>query len=282
MVQEKDLPFLLKLLDDESSEVRQRVYTDLQAFGPELEELLAPLIPNLDPSTSIQLQEVYQFIRQRHFDQHWLEWLDEATESTQLLKAFSWLAYLQLGDEGFSLPEKLDALEAEYNAYTQEKNIEALIRFFFSYLGFQAPHKAYYNPLNSNLVHVLTHKQGLQISLSVLIVLLGSRLGLTLYGLNMPGHFMFCSEYEGTLSIHDPFNKGRPLSQDLQQQLSTRLGLEMNVGMIRNLRAYPFEIILRVLQNLAHAHQRKGAIESSLYYQTQFEQLQAHLKARRK
>ena len=68
----------------------------------------------------------------------------------------------------------------------------------FDELGFHGNHDDYYDPANSYLHQVLQRKRGIPISLSVLYMCVGARLGLKMVGVNAPGHFLLRCHAGGT------------------------------------------------------------------------------------
>lgn len=72
----------------------------------------------------------------------------------------------------------------------------------------------YYNALNSYIPAVLNTKRGLPIVLSLLYKVVGEWAGLTIKGINAPGHFMVRVRCDDSWMIVDPFFGGQMLSRD--------------------------------------------------------------------
>lgn len=70
------------------------------------------------------------------------------------------------------------------------KNIEALNHFLSNLKGFHGNETDYNDRRNSYLNDVLERKTGIPISLSLLYIELGKRLGLRFEGIGLPGHFI--------------------------------------------------------------------------------------------
>ena len=68
--------------------------------------------------------------------------------------------------------------------------INALSEYLFDEVGFQGNYEDYYDPRNSFLNEVLNRRQGIPITLSLLYMEVGKRLGIQLEGVGMPGHFL--------------------------------------------------------------------------------------------
>ena len=81
-------------------------------------------------------------------------------------------------------------------------------RVLFHEWGFRGNVEQYTDPLNSFIDKVLTRRKGIPISLSVLYLLVGERLGLPLEPVGLPGHFVVgCYADEAPFFI-DPFDQG--------------------------------------------------------------------------
>jgi regulator of sirC expression with transglutaminase-like and TPR domain len=74
--------------------------------------------------------------------------------------------------------------------------------------------QGYYNALNSYLPAVLNSRRGLPILLSLVYKLVADGTGLTVHGVNAPGHFMVRVACDGAWMIVDPFFGGQVLSRE--------------------------------------------------------------------
>jgi regulator of sirC expression with transglutaminase-like and TPR domain len=97
--------------------------------------------------------------------------------------------------------EQLDVLSASLGV----GDAGALARALFEDLGFTGNRVDYGDPDNSYLDAVLDRRLGIPITLSVLMIEVGRRLGIAVHGVGMPGHFLV-----GTAGgvWYDPFNGG--------------------------------------------------------------------------
>lgn len=113
----------------------------------------------------------------------------------------------------------LDELAAGARPLVQAANTpvaaaDALARFLFSTQGFRGNTDDYYDPRNSFLNDVLARKTGIPISLSVVMIEVGRRCGLTLHGVPFPGHFLVSVEGPEGPVLMDPFHGGVRLDED--------------------------------------------------------------------
>jgi regulator of sirC expression with transglutaminase-like and TPR domain len=86
-------------------------------------------------------------------------------------------------------------------------------RYLFDECGFHGNQDDYYDPRNSYLNDVLERRTGIPISLSVLLLEVGARLGLPLEGVGFPGHFLVRVAGRATPVLLDPFFGGRPIDE---------------------------------------------------------------------
>src|SRR5437764_7768135 len=101
---------------------------------------------------------------------------------------------------------RLDDLAASCNPPT----FDGLVRHLFDDLGFRGNVEHYQDPDNSYLDQVLQRRLGIPISLSVLTMEVGRRLGIGLDGVGMPGHFLV-RPAAAPATFADPFDGGRRL-----------------------------------------------------------------------
>ena len=83
----------------------------------------------------------------------------------------------------------------------------------FDELGMRGNAGNYYDIRNSLLNEVLDRKLGIPISLSILYMEVGSRIGIPMSGVNMSGHFMLSAGEGDSLIYVDPFRHGRLYSR---------------------------------------------------------------------
>jgi regulator of sirC expression with transglutaminase-like and TPR domain len=91
--------------------------------------------------------------------------------------------------------------------------IEAINRVLFEEEHFRGNEDDYHNPENSFLNIVLEQHTGIPISLSIIYMEVGRRVGLQIDGIGLPMHFVIrCHLTEGYIYI-DPFHNGRLLTE---------------------------------------------------------------------
>jgi regulator of sirC expression with transglutaminase-like and TPR domain len=138
--------------------------------------------------------------------------------------------------------------------------ILALNTFLFQDQGFGPNVEDYYDLRNSFLNEVLERRMGIPISLSVLYMEVGRRIGLPLQGINFPGHFLVkCMLSDGTV-ILDPYAGGVSLGvHELQQRLREARGGEVSRAILAGMlvSAGKKQILARMLRNLRAIYLRR-------------------------
>ena len=132
--------------------------------------------------------------------------------------------------------------------------ISMLNHYLFRELGFTGNTDDYYDPRNSFLNDVIDRRVGIPITLSILYMEIGRRVGVTLQGVSFPGHFLAKYVTDQGVIVLDPFNKGASLSEtDLRERLRQSGGSanDLETPLAALLRpATPEEILLRLARNL--------------------------------
>lgn len=113
----------------------------------------------------------------------------------------------------------------------------------------------YYDARNSFLNEVIERGKGIPITLSVVFMEIARRLGVTLFGVGLPGHFLVKYSDDTQDVFFDPFNGGRVLTEaDCRAMVE-----EMYEGQIQFDRSFLYavttkQILQRMLQNLKNIY----------------------------
>ena len=148
---------------------------------------------------------------------------------------------------------QLDRID-ELAARCPEPTLDGIRRLLFQDMGFAGDFDDYSDPRNSFLDQVLDRRRGIPISLSVLMMEVGRRVGVPLEGVGLPGHFLV--RHAGTPGVViDPFHGGRLLDADQCAELfSTLFGEAATLPASMLEAARPRAILARMLANLKHSY----------------------------
>jgi regulator of sirC expression with transglutaminase-like and TPR domain len=148
----------------------------------------------------------------------------------------------------------LDALAAG----CPDRTLDALLTHLFRDLGFRGNAGDYADPANSFLHEVIRRRTGLPITLSLVLMEVGRRLGVPLSGVGMPGHFLVRHEGEPACFV-DAFDGGRVLDEDgCRHRFHAVLGAD---APFRSSYLEPVgsrAILTRVLANLRRLYSDRG------------------------
>lgn len=145
---------------------------------------------------------------------------------------------------------------------TTNEALLALNRYVFEELGFTGNNEDYYDPRNSYLNEVIDRRIGIPITLAVIYIEIGRRLGLPLHGVSFPSHFLVkCVLREGAI-ILDPYARGASLGVDeLKKRLqSLAKDTQVDERLLKTMlaAASPNDIFARMLRNLRAIYVSKG------------------------
>ncbi len=141
-------------------------------------------------------------------------------EPLDLVRAASRLGQLESSPSDVQgVLDELDRMGAELHdrfqaAPPEEGRLQVMNRYLFDELGFRGNADDYYDPRNSFLGKVLRRKTGLPITLSLVYVEVGRRVGLEMAGVGFPGHYLVRYDDEHGSLFVDPFHAGRVLEEE--------------------------------------------------------------------
>ena len=162
----------------------------------------------------------------------------------------------------------LDELAARSGTAGIDDPLRALHRlreFLFDEEGFRGNADDYYDPANSCLNQVIERKLGIPITLSVVMMEVARRVGLRVFGVGLPGHFVV-SALVGTESVLlDPFDGGTLLTQESAAEVVARaVGRRVTLTEDHFAPVGKRQILARVLANLKGAYVRREEWAKSL------------------
>lgn len=229
VLKEQALTSIVSLLDDDD-ETFELLQAQILELGSDAFDEIVEACPK--PSA---------LVRER------LDSLRQTLNQDKLLRDFGAIPTLPNGDldleAGMFFLCRLDAPSLDVARYSQmldqaaarirhhispESNsgeiVEAINRELFAESGFHGNEDDYYHPYNSFLHHVLESGRGLPLTLSVIYILVGKRLGFPVYGLGLPQHFIVQAGKRGEEMYIDPYAGGEPMSRDVAIEMIENMG----------------------------------------------------------
>lgn len=144
--------------------------------------------------------------------------------------------------------------------------INEINHFMFMELGFKGNKEIYYDAENSFIDKVIDKRLGNPILLSIIYLLLTTKLGLPFSGVNMPAHFLvqYLDAFEPIFI--DPFNQGEIITKaDCKEKIKTlKLVWQEDYLLSPTIK----QIILRIMQNLINIYHSEGQLELKRYFES--------------
>ncbi len=196
MINESEIKALISLLDDTDDTIISQVEKRLFQLGPKA-------IPSLEKPWDLgdiselrqrRLDEIIKKIQSQSLSSELKHW--KATNQDDLLAGALIINKIKYGEVDRQFIDniidkiKLDVwLEMHYDLTSFEK-IKILNYVFFDIHKFIGDNDDYHNPDNSYISRVIERKKGNPISIAILYSLVAQRLGLPVFGINLPQHFI--------------------------------------------------------------------------------------------
>ncbi len=143
--------------------------------------------------------------------------------------------------------------------------LEAINRVLFEQEHFSGNGEDYYNPANSFLNDVLERQVGIPITLSLLYIEVGQRIGLSLDGIGLPFHFVVGCRLPDCILYIDPFERGviyneQECRERVRRMLKGRTKLHPQWFQPVSKRQF----LARMLNNLKHIYMSREEYERAL------------------
>lgn len=172
-----------------------------------------------------------------------------------------------------TLNDMAGELRPRYEAADTDDARAALISsFLFDDKGFRGNRENYYALDNSFLNRVIETRCGIPITLGVVMILLGRRLGFTFHPISVPTHFLVHYGDDFETNFLDPFNGGRRLTRHDCFDFLKRVGVVPHPSHLEP--ASTRHLMARMLRNLAaiyhqaQSHAHAAVIEQRITWLT--------------
>lgn len=108
------------------------------------------------------------------------------------------------------------------------KIVQEINQYLFAEQNFCGNDLDYYDPRNSFITDVLERRLGIPLTLSLIYMVLGDRLGFPIEGISFPGHFIIRPQHPDLEIFIDPYNQGEILfPEDCANKLAQLYGREV-------------------------------------------------------
>ena len=266
----KEIKALLKLLDDPDEKIYNMISEKLIKQGysiiPELEKTWEQAF---DKNIQERLETLIQEIQQNSAKQGLEEWMKEDRED--VFRGALMVAKHQYPELNFDYYNKMIEeikkdiwLEINENLTALEK-VRIINHIFFKIYKFSGNAANFYSPQNNYINQVMETKKGNPITLAIIYSTIAQKLGIPIYGVNLPKNFIVAYKNEFTdskepqnqvLFYINPFNKGAILGKKeidyfvKQQKLKPQKQHYLPCSSI--------ETLQRLINNLIYAYDKLG------------------------
>ncbi len=229
---------------------------------------------NFDELVQERVQSLLRELRQEKLFIELSNWVH--TDSSDLLKGFLLVTqteFPKLDEERIAI--KIEQLKMDIwielnENLTAFETVKVMNHMLFDIHNFDGNHSDLSAPQNSYINSLLESKKGSPLSLGMLFIILAQKLGLPVYGVNLPQHFIL-AYLHGTgienptesdvLFYINPFNKGA---------VFTRREIELFIGQMKIQPEKSFytpcsntDIIRRLINNLIFSYNHSGFSEKA-------------------
>lgn len=232
------LKAMIRLLDDPDEAVSQALETRFMEEGEDIVDDLEEIwLADEFPAFSSHIELLIKRIQKRGLHKRFNNWFHQ--DQPDLIEG--WVLVTQVQYPGLKIEQvrktlsdiKLDAWLMMGGVENDVDKIQILNHVFFEQHGFHGDNSQYHYTDNSFINRVLERKTGNPISLSVVYMTVAQSLGLPVFGVNLPQHFVvgFCQlkpglegvknmkivgveEIEKALFYINPYSKGQIFTKE--------------------------------------------------------------------
>lgn len=280
LINNQEIKALITLLDDPDDFIYTEVKNKLMELGgdtiPFLEEYWES-----NPINHQSQERIEDLIQEIQFDSTFKKierWINQ--DNPDLLRGAILINQIQYPDMDPKLV--LDLLESikrdiwlELNPnLTSFERIKVINHILFEVHGFSGNKKNYHSPHSSFLSNVVENKKGNPLSLSIIYLLVTQDLGLPIFGINLPSHFVLCYLDEMNTNVHltemetedvliyiNPFNKGTMFDKKELDSFLIQLNLPQKEEFYSP--CTNKDIVRRMVNNLVFSYEKMGYNEKS-------------------
>jgi regulator of sirC expression with transglutaminase-like and TPR domain len=274
-MESKELKAMITLLNDTDEEVLTAITGNLLKQGLEvIPELERAWESTMDEKLQSRLENLIQEIQFNTVKDDLKRWIK--TGSEYVLEGAYYVARFQFPELTMAkINEQIEGIrkdvwiELNSNLTALEK-VKILNYILFDLHKFTRNNTDFYSPQNSYINQVIEMRKGNPISLSIVYLAVAWKLGLPIYGVNLPKNFILAyldkvthsketDESEDVLFYINPYNKGAVLGRReidyfiTQQQIKPQSSFYLPCS--------NRDIIIRLINNLIMSYEKLGYVQ---------------------
>ena len=256
---------LVKLLADDDAAIYQQIRAQILSYGPQSCEWLRPHCFSSDPVIRRRVKAIVNYFSRQDSDNSFLAFCLNQGEDLDLEAGVWSLAKTEFPE--ISCPGYQAILDGYAAALLEqidfgdspERMLATINQYLFTEIGFAGNEQDYYDPDNSYFNRVIDRRTGNPVSLCLVYLFVGRRLGLPIAGIGMPGHFLVRFQSSAGDLFLDAFNRGKLLSKAdcVKYLIHTSHGFQESfLAPIT-----PRRTLLRICSNLHQIYSQRDATE---------------------
>ena len=263
---ENELKALVSLLDDDDREVLKHVENKIMGLGGDIiPHLEAFWEQSFNPLVQRRLEDMIHTLQYEQLRSRLIDYKESGAED--LLEGMWLIATYQYPDLDLQRMRQ-EVEQIYYDVWLEFKpdlhpfdQVKILNSVIFNKLRFSANTRNFHSPNNSFINSLLETKKGNPIGLCVLYIMVGQRLNLPIWGVNLPNLFICTYKTEQAQFYVNAFNRGLIFSKsDIENYIS-------HLNLVPKKEHFEpcdnMTIIKRVMRNLILAYEKIGDHEKT-------------------
>jgi len=266
----KEVVTLISLLEDNDSEVINSVTNQLLKYGVKvIKDLEVAWEKETNRVVQERLEKLIHIIQFNNTRQKLVDWIRGGAED--LLEGAVCIAQFQYPNASLKGIKKLikkissDIYLSAENHLTAVEKVRLLNYVIYDLNNFTRNNSNFYSPQNSFINQVIETRKGNPISLGIIYLAIAQKIGLPIYGVNLPKSFIlaYMNNYKyadsedrsvDVLFYINPYNKGTILNRKEIEYFIEQQNLEKKEGYFTP--CDNISIIVRLISNLIIAYQK--------------------------
>jgi regulator of sirC expression with transglutaminase-like and TPR domain len=258
---EKEIKALVSLLDDNDEEVIAHVEGKIRSLGSDAIPFLeGRWEESFDSDFQKKLEDLIHDLQMDALVERLQVWVHGGAlnllEGMWILNTYLYpdLTYEKLSSEVEQLYYQIWLEHRDTMSPTEQ--IKLMNNRFYTDMGFGPNTKNFHSPANSMMNVVLENKRGNPITLCVIYMLIAQKLGMPVYGVNLPNLFVLTYRQEGSQFYINVFNRGIIFSKTDIEHYINQLKLRQNKTFYEPCSNH--DIVQRVVRNLILSYEKSG------------------------
>lgn len=255
---QNELRALVSLLDDPDQAVQKAIHVRFKEIGRRALPALQEAHKRMAGAEKDKIGKLMQELHFHEIEHHWktiMQMPDAELEHGAFLLALHRFPGLNVRTFQTQLDSMAEAIRPRIESAEGIGKAFVLSSYMCNELGFRGNSEHFSDPNNSYINCVLESRRGIPVTLCTIFILLGRRLGLPVYGVNMPAHFLAKYKDDKHEVFFDIFNGGNPIMKEQCIQFLIKAGIKPQAKYFQA--ATGQNILMRMICNLLAVSQTK-------------------------